>query len=97
MPKVGLCEWQQLLKSKSSELIAVNKDEEESYLSSHCSPSNGASKAIHPKKSDRNHTGKPRKGSLQYNTRKIIKGRRSAGIREREREREREHVSVALE
>jgi len=60
----------------------VNKDEEESYLSSHCSPSNGASKAIHPKTSDRHHTGKPRKGSLQYNTRKIIKGRRSAGIRE---------------
>jgi len=48
-----------------------------------------------PQKSDMHHTGKPRKGSLQYNTRKIIKGRISAGIRERERERE--HVSVALE
>jgi hypothetical protein len=84
MPKVGLCEWQQLLKSKSSELTAVNKDEEESYLSSHCSRSNGASKAIHPKKSDTHHTGKPRKGSLQYHTREIIKGRRS-GIRERKR------------
>ena len=48
-----------------------------------------------PQKSDMHHTGKPRKGSLQYHTREIIDGRRSAWIRERERERE--HVSVSLE
>jgi len=60
-------------------------------------PAMEQAKLFTQKKKDRHHTGKPRKGSLQYNTRKIIKGRRSAGIREREREREREHVSVALE
>jgi len=48
-------------------------------------PAMEQAKLFTQKKSDRHHTGKPRKGSLQYNTRKIIKGRRSAGIRERER------------
>jgi hypothetical protein len=29
MPKVGLWEWQQLLKSKSSELTVANREDEE--------------------------------------------------------------------
>ena len=47
-----------------------------------------------PQKSDMHHTGKPRKGSLQYHTREIIDGKEKCMD---QREREREHVSVSLE
>lgn len=77
--KANSCLWTKMKKNPISQATVV--------------PAMEQAKLFTQKKSDRHHTGKPRMGSLQYNTRKIIKGRRSAGIRERERE----HVSVALE
>ena len=50
-----------------------------------------------PQKSDMHHTGKPRKGSLQYHTREIIDGKEKCmDQRERERERERERKRACV-